>query len=108
MKEEERTPAETATETRCPLCGNMTKTVAGLCPNCGGVKVPGLAPAEESYRPGLLFDSDNSDPLGMSGRLMAACAIGIVVAFSGLATGSLRTAAVGEPIVVAGIVASLL
>jgi len=62
--------------TACPRCGRMTRTVAGLCPDCGGVKVVGSMPAEERYRPGLLFDGEDnllgllSGPWSLSGALL--------------------------------------
>jgi hypothetical protein len=71
-------------ETACPRCGRMTRAVAGFCSDCGGVKVAGSMPAEERYRPGLLFDGDD-DLLGwlnvswsLSGALL------IIVAVAGL------------------------
>jgi hypothetical protein len=47
-------------ETLCERCGTLTPTIRGMCPNCGGIKVPSLFPAEERYRP-RWFDWDESD-----------------------------------------------
>ncbi len=75
---------ENENETVCPRCGRMTRTVAGLCPDCGGVKVAGSMPAEERYRPGLLFDGDES-PLGwLSGAWSLGGALLTVVVVVGL------------------------
>jgi hypothetical protein len=75
-------------ETACPRCGRMTRTVAGLCPDCGGVKVAGSMPAEERYRPGLLFDGDDNPFASLSaswsigGALLSAVAVvGLVLIF---------------------------
>jgi hypothetical protein len=81
-------PPETPDEenTLCPRCGQMTRTVVGLCPNCGGVKVAGAMPAEERYRPGLLFDSDDFDPIGWFFSLRGlGGALLVVVVIAGIA-----------------------
>lgn len=71
-------------ETACPRCGRMTGTVAGLCAECGGVKVAGSMPAEERYRPGLLFDGDGSLLGWLSGPWSLGGALLTVVVVVGL------------------------
>jgi NMD protein affecting ribosome stability and mRNA decay len=47
------------TMTRCESCGRETRTVRGLCPNCGHIKEPGFEPPSRYLRsggPGVLDD----------------------------------------------------
>ena len=92
--------------TPCPSCDRQTRTIAGVCPNCGVAKPDGVVPGWISPS-ARLPRSAFSDAFGATGPYVAvafgACVLGVVAAAVALA-GLLAAAAVAAVALLAWLV----
>jgi hypothetical protein len=89
--------------TPCPSCERQTRTIAGVCPNCGVAKPDGVVPGW--IRPSArLPKSTFSDTFGAAGPYVAlaggACVLGVIAAAAAL-VGLLAVVAVAEIVLLA-------